>query len=604
MTGDQQTSQVMLDGDIPWRKTLTRYHWFVLIVAALGWLFDTMDQQLFALARAPAMKELVTSKEDEPSVAREKVSFFGGLATSIFLIGWATGGIGFGILGDRIGRAKTMVLTILVYSLFTGLSAFSVGFWDFVVWRFLAGLGVGGEFAVGVALVAEVMPDRARPHALGMLQAFSAVGNITAAVVSIVLGDMEQRGVVASGWDWRIMFLIGTAPAFLAILIMRRLKEPERWQALKDAGKAVGGPKLGSYAELFGDPRWRRRAIVGVILASSGVIGLWGIVFFSYDLTRSVFRKTFEEEYREERGADKDFKLVAAVYNQLNPSLPPTSDDEKARLANMRKTYLDLPPDAFLNATPDDHDTQSLVKAMQAVLRREGADQGALSDDSLREELLKSRRSGKSQQESAEEVDTIVRRLNVTSRENYQSLDKVQTNLDSITVRKKQIDGRLTFWAGVTSVMLNLGGAIGIYFFSRLTHRFGRRAAFAISFLLAMFSTMAVFWYLNRITDIFWMIPIMGFCQLALFGGYAIYFPELFPTRLRSSGVSFCYNVGRYIAAIGPSALGFLTSQVFTEAAGYKEPMRYAGIVMCSVFLIGLLALPFAPETKGQPLPE
>ena len=100
------------------------------------------------------------------------------------------------------------------------------------------------------------------------------------------------------------------------------------------------------------------------------------------------------------------------------------------------------------------------------------------------------------------------------------------------------------------------------------------------------------------------MIPLMVFCQLALFGGYAIYFPELFPTRLRSTGTSFCYNVGRFVAAVGPFTLGLLTSQVFTTARGYVEPMRYAGVTMCAVFLLGLIALPFLPETKGQQLPE
>jgi hypothetical protein len=95
----------------------------------------------------------------------------------------------------------------------------------------------------------------------------------------------------------------------------------------------------------------------------------------------------------------------------------------------------------------------------------------------------------------------------------------------------------------------------------------------------------------------------MGFCQLALFGGYAIYFPELFPTRLRSTGTSFCYNVGRLVAAVGPLTLGLLTSKVF---GAYPQPMpfRLAGVTMCAVFLLGLVALPFAPETRGQPLPE
>ena len=113
-----------------------------------------------------------------------------GWATCIFLMGWATGGLAFGVLGDRIGRARTMLLTILVYSLCTGLSALSVGFWDFAFYRFLTGLGVGGEFAVGVALVAEVMPNAARPYALGTLQALSAVGNITAGVIGIFLGPV------------------------------------------------------------------------------------------------------------------------------------------------------------------------------------------------------------------------------------------------------------------------------------------------------------------------------------------------------------------------------------------------------------------------------
>jgi MFS family permease len=149
----------------------------------------------------------------------------------------------------------------------------------------------------------------------------------------------------------------------------------------------------------------------------------------------------------------------------------------------------------------------------------------------------------------------------------------------------------------------NAGAFFGIYAFARITHSIGRKPAFAISFVLAALATAGTFWTLNAFWQIFILIPIMGFCQLALFGGYAIYFPELFPTRLRSTGISFCYNVGRLVAAAGPLTLGLLTSVVF---AGYSDPMplRLAGVTLCSVFLLGLLALPFAPETKGQPLPE
>ena len=296
-----------------WYQELNRYHWFVLMVAALGWLFDCLDQQLFNLARVPAMRDLLAPS---PGVKppQEAMDFYGPLATSIFLIGWATGGLFFGVLGDRIGRARTMVWTILLYSAFTGLSAFSVGFWDFAFYRFLTGLGVGGEFAVGVALVAEVMPDKARPFALGLLQALSALGNISAGVISIGLGGLEARGVFEKwSWQgqqfhvWRIMFVVGIVPALLAIVIRRRLREPERWQAA--AAEAGAERKLGSYGALFRDRRWAKNAIVGMLLAFSGVVGLWGIGFFTPDLLSSVFRKAFEAQGMSEAKISGDLKI-------------------------------------------------------------------------------------------------------------------------------------------------------------------------------------------------------------------------------------------------------------------------------------------------------
>ncbi len=443
----------------PWYRELNRYHWFVLTVAALGWLFDTMDQQLFTLARVPAMRELLAESATEPA-SKELVADRAGFATSIFLIGWATGGLVFGVLGDRIGRARTMLWTILLYSLFTGLSALSVGFWDFALYRFLTGLGVGGEFAVGVSLVAEVMPDRARPYALGLLQALSAVGNITAALISMGTGVLVANGYLGTGWRW--MFVVGTLPALLALVIRSRLKEPERWQKQAADGTAE---KLGSIAELFGDPVLRHRVIVGIVLASAGVIGLWGIGFFMPDLLQRVFRPELEAQ-------------------GLSPA---------------------------------------------------------------------------------------------------------------------EVDGKLLLWTGINSILQNIGGGLGVYSFALVSQRIGRRPTFAIAFVSAMLSTILVYSSFDSFSDMFWMTPLMGFCQLSLFGGYAVYFPELFPTRLRSTGTSFCYNVGRYVAAIGPSFLGLLTSRVYAHQA---EPMRYAGVTMCAVFLVGLAALPFAPETRGQPLPD
>src|SRR5205823_13523305 len=112
-------------------------------------------------------------------------------------------------------------------SLFTGLSALSQSFWQFAFFRFLTGLGVGGEFAVGVSLVAEVMPDRARPFALGLLQALSALGNIAAALIGMGMGELAHHEWTSS--PWRASFLVGTLPALLIVFVMRRLKEPEKW---------------------------------------------------------------------------------------------------------------------------------------------------------------------------------------------------------------------------------------------------------------------------------------------------------------------------------------------------------------------------------------
>ncbi len=148
------------------------------------------------------------------------------------------------------------------------------------------------------------------------------------------------------------------------------------------------------------------------------------------------------------------------------------------------------------------------------------------------------------------------------------------------------------------------GGFLGMIAFGWLAQAVGRRPAFLAAFLAALGSTLLVFWKLDGPAD-FWMIALMGCCQFSLFAGYAIYFPEIFPTHLRSTGTSFCYNVGRYVAAFGPVLFGLLTSRVFT-GPDYPTPLnwRYAGMSMASIFLLGIVALAFAPETKGRPLPE
>ena len=214
----------------PWWRSFDRQHWLVFSVASLAWLFDSLDQQLFNLARDGAMKALMPT----PALAIEYAPY----TTSVFLVGWAVGGLIFGALGDRYGRARMLTVCVLLYSLCTGSSAFSASFGQFCFFRFITGLGVGGVFGLAVALIADGVPDHTRAPALGMLQGLSLWGNVAAGLVGMGIGLAAAHGALP--WQlqpWRVMFLVGAVPAFLSLLVFRRLKEPERWVRARDEGE-------------------------------------------------------------------------------------------------------------------------------------------------------------------------------------------------------------------------------------------------------------------------------------------------------------------------------------------------------------------------------
>ncbi|MFO1512125.1 MAG: MFS transporter [Verrucomicrobiota bacterium] len=448
----------------PWWRGLTSYHWFVFAMASLAWMFDCLDQQLFIIARNPAISSLLP-----PGTASDLMKQWGGYATAIFVAGWATGGLIFGAIGDRIGRARTLALTVLLYSVCTGLSALSRGPVDFCVFRFITGMGVGGVFGLAVALVADALPDRSRPHALGVLQALSAVGNVTAGLIAVGVGYLETTAI-RPGSAWRYLFLIGALPAFLCVFIQLRLKEPEKWVAARESGRKTG-VRFGSYLSLFGEARWRKPALLGMVLCLAGVVGLWGVGFFSPELVGDV-----------------------------------------------------------------------IGKALKAA-----------------------------------------------------------------NVPAEQIPGRRLMWTGINMIMQNIGAFLGMLVFTKLAHDHGRKRVFAVGFVAAFVSTFVVFRFLSQPWHIFVLTPVMGFFQLAIFAGFAIYLPELFPLRLRSTGTSFCYNVGRFIAASGPFTLGLLQARLAAGAVtadAKLEAFRNACCWLSAIYFLGLIALPFLPETKGRPLPE
>ena len=175
-----------------WCHGVTRYQWFVLFVAWLGWVFDSMDSTIYALVLHPALHDLLGARAGG-AVSQEAIGWYGGIILSIFLIGWAIGGVVFGVLADRFGRTKTLVFTILIYAVFTGLAALSSSWWQLALYRFLTALGIGGEWAAGAALVAEVWPEEKRAKAAGMLQSAWAAGFLFAAVVSLLLREHGWR---------------------------------------------------------------------------------------------------------------------------------------------------------------------------------------------------------------------------------------------------------------------------------------------------------------------------------------------------------------------------------------------------------------------------
>jgi MFS family permease len=465
MKSETMTSPVSLQPPTgPWWRELTRYHWFVFAMATLAWMFDCLGQQLFILARGSAIAALSPPGTDPAAIKQAA-----GNTTAIFMAGWAMGGLIFGSVGDRIGRAKTLSLTVFLFSIFTGLCGFATSVPMFAALRFITGLGVGGVFGLAVALVADTLPDRARPHALGLLQALSAIGNVTAGSIAVLVGWLETFKIKpGSAWEW--MFFIGAFPVVLCIFMQVKLKEPEKWVKAREAGR-ISGVKFGSYVSLLGDSRWRGRAIIGMLLCISGVIGLWGIGFFSPELINDVIGRALKAE--------------------------------------------------------------GIAPEKQAGYRN--------------------------------------------------------------------------IWAGINMIVQNTGAFAGMMVFTKLASHYGRKPVFAIGYIGAMLSTIVVFQFLNQRSDIFWMIPLMGFFQLSLFAGFSIYLPELFPTSLRSTGTSFCYNVGRFAAAAGPVFMGSLTVWLASGATTPEQKLqafRNACGWMSGFFVLGLLTLPFAPETKGKPLPE
>jgi len=232
-----------------------------LLAAFLGWLFDGVEQGLFPVVARPALLSLLGPGGEGG------VGYWMGLITAAFLVGAAFGGLGFGWLGDRIGRIRAMSLSILFYSLFSGMGFFATAPWHLGVFRFLSALGMGGEWALGVALVMEVWPERFRPYLAGMIGAAANVGFLLIGLVAAVVP------VTRSSWRW--MFLVGATPALLTFFIRLFVPESDRWRQARNA--VSERDRISPLREVL-RPGLIGRTLIGLVLASVALIGTWASV--------------------------------------------------------------------------------------------------------------------------------------------------------------------------------------------------------------------------------------------------------------------------------------------------------------------------------------
>jgi MFS family permease len=385
-----------------------------------------MDLAIFTLVLFPAVSELIGSTE--PGT----VAYSGGLILAGKLLAWGLGGIAFGVVADRVGRAKTMMMTVLIYSVFTAMSGLAQNWWQLLVFQAISGIGIGGEWAAGVALVAETWPERTRQRALVAIQMFFAGGFFLAGLLNFVVGPV--------GWRW--VLAAGVVPAVLALPIRWFVPEPARW--------VTAGNQCQASCIFFGifAPDIRQRTFVGVLIAAAMMIGAWGTT-----------------------------------------TLLPT-------------------------------------RIVQLV----GADDGTLA-------------------------------IKVT---------------------------------GESFMLANVGAIFGFLAVMWLNDGFGRRWSYALVALGCIVTAVFAFTQLHTIEALLWFMPFYGFFAIGGFGIFAVYLPELFPTRVRATGQGFCWNMGRTLTAVGP-----LTSGILVDVLG---SVPKAAVMLTVSYLIGLVAIWFGPETGGEPL--
>ena len=547
-------------------QVATRQLWLALAAALLGWMFDGLEMGLFPLVARPALQSL------SPSADEREIGRWFAVATASFLVGAATGGVLFGWLGDRLGRVRAMSLSVLTYACFSGACGLARSPAQVAGLRFASALGMGGEWALGVALVMEIWPDRSRAMLAGLIGAASNVGYVLIALLGLILADVQGQlphwlsqigfsarwvAILTAGNGWRLLMFVGAWPALLALLIQAFVPESRKWKREQSRGSTshwaardlwgvlVGA--AGAWMLIYwwaGDHPWGAR-LAGSLVAM--LILIAGYVYPAYQYLR---RTTPAPQFLPRR---------ASGYSEAFP-------DEESHPGNAAESFRGAsegprdrnPPAAGPPSLP--YEPSTIPNPRRMILRRMGLG-ACLSGVAL--------------------LGT------------WASVQWAPTWAD-------QLAGGLPQAKAYTQICTGVGAVIGTIVAALMGGWIGRRLTYfllcagSLGVSLLFFLGMRSYGYGPPFLACAFLV---GAVTASFYGWLPLYLPELFPTRVRATGQGFSYNFGRVIAAVGVLQVGSLMSY-------FGGSYWRACSTMSLVYVIGAAIIWLAPETKGQPLPE
>lgn len=500
--------------------------WMALTAALLGWLFDGLEMGLFPLVARPALRELGVSEGD--------VIKWNGVITALFLVGAATGGVLFGWLGDRIGRVRSMMLSVLTYALVSGACGFATAPWQIGALRFIAALGMGGEWSLGVALINEIWPDSSRAFLAGLIGAAANVGYFAIALFDRTLKPhmKELRGVLESiglsestvgyliGQDesgWRILMMVGAVPALLTFFIRMYVPESHRWESERERGATS---------------HWATQDLLAVLIGSFGACGIVAVWAPMWDF---------------------QIPLVVQILGTIVGLIVVTTGYTYPVIVYLQR--------ATAASGDPAQSWQPIISNMLLAACLSGV------------ALLGT--WGTTQQAPTWAEQT--------------TLDPV-THLPTLpTVRSDTL-----IWASI-------GAIIGTILAALAADILGRRITYTLLCLGSLGIIPALFLYTTP-RDGHYEIMVFGLGAItaSFYGWLPLYLPELFNTNVRATGQGFGFNFGRVIAAVGVLQLGNL--KALFAPRGWADAEVYTALAC--IYLVGMILIWFAPETKGQPLPD